>query len=59
MALIMDGISGMWRWVERVAGVFLIVCFCLYVIRCVSSWQVVSFDQFDHFFRGLVVYIFR
>ena len=51
--------SDVWRWVERIAGVFMAVCFCLYLIRCISCGQLISFDQFDHFFRGLVAYILK
>jgi hypothetical protein len=59
MALIMDSFSDVWHVIERVAGVFLIVCFCLYLVRCLCGWQILTFDQFDRFFRGLVLYIFR
>lgn len=51
--------SNIWSLIQRVAGVFMVVCFCLYVIRCISGFQLLSFDQFDQYFRGLLGYIFR
>jgi hypothetical protein len=47
-----------WHWVKQVSGIFLTVCFCLYVIRCASKFEIVSLDEFEHFFNGLVHYIF-
>jgi hypothetical protein len=54
----MDSIQGIWQWVQRIAGILMVVCLCLYVVRCVTTGQVVSFDRFDHYMRGLVRYIF-
>ena len=55
----MDGIHEVWQWVQRIAGVFVVVCACLYVVHCVTAGQVISFDQFDRYMRGLVAYIVR
>jgi CHASE2 domain-containing sensor protein len=54
----MPDISEVWRWTQKIAGVFMVVCLCLYVLRCVMAWRFISLDQFDHFMRGLIVYIF-
>jgi hypothetical protein len=54
----MGRISELWHFVERVTGIFLLVCFSLYGLRCLMAGQLVSFDQFEHFFRGLLRYIF-
>ncbi len=54
----MDRILGLWAWVQKLTGIFLLVCLSLYVLRCIMTGQLVSFDQFEHFFRGLLGYIF-
>lgn len=51
--------SDIWSVFQKVAGVFMVVCFCLYVIRCISCFQLLSFDQFDQYFRELLRFIFR
>jgi CHASE2 domain-containing sensor protein len=51
--------SDVWHVIERVAGVFLVVCFCLYIIRCISCFQLLSLDQFDQYLRELLRFIFR
>jgi len=56
--IFMDRILGLWAWVQKLTGVFLLVCLCLYGLRCLMSGQLISFDQFEHFFKGLVRYIF-
>jgi len=54
----MDRFFGVWTWVQRLTGIFLVVCVCLYVLRCLMSGQFITFDQFELFFKGLVRYIF-
>jgi hypothetical protein len=54
----MERLSEFWHWVQKVTGIFLLVCLSLYGLRCIMAGQFMSFDQFEHFFRGLVRYIF-
>jgi hypothetical protein len=54
----MHDISEVWHWTQRIAGVLVVVCASLYIIRCLTTGSVVTFDQFDHFMRGLVRTIF-
>jgi len=54
----MGRISELWQWVQKLTGIFLLVCFCLYGVRSIMAGQLVSFDQFEQFFKGLVRYIF-
>jgi succinate dehydrogenase/fumarate reductase cytochrome b subunit len=54
----MGRIFGLWSWVQRLTGIFLLVCICLYILRCVMTVSLLSFDNFEHFFRGLLRYIF-
>jgi hypothetical protein len=54
----MGRISEFWQLVQRLTGVLLLVCLGLYGLRCLLAGQLVSFDQFEHFFRGLLRYIF-
>jgi hypothetical protein len=54
----MGRLSEIWQWVQRLTGIFLLVCLSLYGLRCIMTGQVISFDQFERFFRGLVGYIF-
>jgi hypothetical protein len=59
MALIMDisDIPELWQWVQKIAGVLLVVCLCLYLLRCLVAGEFVGVDRFAHFLRGLVVYL--
>ena len=52
-------ISEVWQWVQKVAGVVLVVCLCLYVLRCLVMTDLVSIDQFARFLRGLITYLVR
>jgi hypothetical protein len=52
-------ISELWQWVQKVAGVVLVVCLCLYVLRCLVMTDLVSIDQFARFLRGLITYLVR
>ena len=47
-----------WDKAKTVSGITLIVCLCLYAIRCAMTFHVVSLNQFDRFMRGLLRYIF-
>jgi hypothetical protein len=47
-----------WHWTQRIAGVLLVVCLCLYLVRCAVAWDFITFNKFDYFMRGLVSYIF-
>jgi hypothetical protein len=53
----MDGLLAWWHWIERIAGVVLVVYLCLYAIRCMATSHFLSPDEFIHFLRGLVGYI--
>jgi len=46
-----------WHWAERVAGILLVVCLCLYLLRCVVAWDFISVERFGHFLRGLFIYL--
>jgi hypothetical protein len=48
-----------WQWVQKIAGVLLVVCLCLYVLRCCVTADLVSLDQFARFLRGLITYLMR
>jgi hypothetical protein len=50
-------ISEVWQWVQKIAGILLVVCLCLYLLRCLVALEFVSVDRFGHFLRGLVVYL--
>ena len=50
-------ISEVWQWVQKIAGVLLVVCLCLYVLRCLVALEFIGVDRFGHFLRGLVVYL--
>jgi hypothetical protein len=50
-------ISELWLWVQRVAGVLLVVCLCLYVLRCLVAAEFIGVDRFGHFLRGLLRYL--
>lgn len=52
-------ISELWQWVQKIAGVLLVVCLCLYVLRCLVAAEFVSIDQFARFLRGLITYLVR
>jgi hypothetical protein len=54
----MGHISEIWHLVEKVLGIFLLVCLCLYGVHSVMTGRLTTFDQFERFFRGLVGYIF-
>jgi len=54
----MNRLPDVWHWVKVVSGIFVIVCLCLYVIRCGSKAEIVSLVEFERFFNGLVHYIF-
>ena len=49
-------IHELWEWVQRIAGILLVVCVCLYAVRCVAAGDFVDADRFYHFLRGLVRY---
>lgn len=55
----MDDLSEVWRLIQKVSGILLLVGVSLYLVRCVVGFQIVSFDQFDHFLRGLFAYIVK
>jgi len=48
-----------WHWTQRIAGVLVVVCLCLYLVRCAVAWDFISFDHFDRFMSGLIAYIFK
>jgi hypothetical protein len=50
-------ISEAWQWVQKIAGVLLVVCLCLYVLRCLVTAEFIGTDSYGHFLRGLVVYL--
>jgi hypothetical protein len=54
----MERIEMVWGWVVNAAVILLKACVWLYVVRCVVSFRIVSFDQFGHFLQVLVSYIF-
>ena len=54
----MDYIFGLWAWMQKLTSILLLVCLCLYGVRSIMAGQLISFDQFEHFFRGLLRYIF-
>jgi hypothetical protein len=54
----MERLGEFFHLVERVAALLFKACLCLYVVRCVVSFRIVSFDQFGHFLRVLVSVIF-
>ena len=53
----MHGIFLVWRFVERVAAILLVVCLCLYVIRCLSTMEFLTLTQFGRYVQGLIAYI--
>ena len=50
-------ISEFWHWVEKIGGVVLVVCFCLYALRCLASGEFIGMDRFGHFIQGLLRYL--
>jgi len=54
----MNRLAGIWHWVKVVSGIFMVVCLCLYVIRCFVKTGIVSLAEFETFFNGLAHYIF-
>jgi hypothetical protein len=59
LALNMDisDISEVWQWVQKIAGVLLVVCLCLYLLRCLVTMEFIGVDRFGHFLRGLLRYL--
>ena len=54
----MDRVSEVWHWVKIVSGIFMLVCLCLYMIRCFVKGDTVTLQEFETFFNGLEHYIF-
>ena len=54
----MERMYVVWFWLQRVSGIFAVVCLCLYVLRCLIAGDVLGLDQFGHFMRGLLRYMF-
>jgi hypothetical protein len=54
----MGRFSGVWEWLKKITGTTLIVCLCLWGIRCAVKQQVVDYAHFERFMHGLVHYIF-
>jgi len=50
-------ISELWQWVQKIAGVLLMVCLCLYALRCLVALEFIGVDRFGHFLRGLLRYL--
>jgi hypothetical protein len=50
-------IFAIWHWVERIAGILMIVCFCLYAVRCVVAGGFIGVEAFGHFLQGLIGFI--
>jgi hypothetical protein len=54
----MGRIFGLWSWLQKLTGIFFLVSACLYIVRCVMTVSLLSFDQFEHFMRVLFRHIF-
>ena len=54
----MHRLPEIWHWVKVVSGIFVLVCLCLYVIRCFSKGEILSLAEFEAYFNGLARYIF-
>ena len=54
----MNRLPEIWHWVKVVSGVFMLVCLCLYIIRCCVKVDFVTLAEFETFFNGLAHYIF-
>ena len=50
-------ISDIWHWFQKIAGVLLVVCLCLYAIRCLVAEEFINVERFGHFLQGLLIYL--
>lgn len=48
---------GFWNLMKSIAGIVSVTLLGLYVVRCVSVWQLVTVDQFDQFIRSLIHFV--
>jgi hypothetical protein len=48
---------GFWNLLKSIAGIVFVTLLGLYIVRCISTWQLVNLDQFDQFIRSLIHYV--